>query len=47
MPNGCFVVTIAMLTIHLLLHDNGYCSELLYCTNVKLASHQLKIGKNI
>lgn len=47
MPNGYFVVTIVMLTMHLLLHDNGYCSELLYSTNVKLTSHQLKLGKNI
>lgn len=43
MPNGCFIVTIAMLTKHLLLHDNGYSSEL-YCTNVKLASHHLEVG---
>lgn len=47
MPSGCFVATIAMLTMHLLLHDTGNCSELLYCTNVKPASHNLKIRNNI
>jgi hypothetical protein len=47
MLNGCFVVTIAMLTIHLLLHDSDYSSELLCSTNVKLASYHLKAEKNI
>jgi hypothetical protein len=42
MPSGCFVATIAMLTMRLLLHDSGNSSELLYCTNVKPASHNLK-----